>query len=236
MTESILPGAGRTVVVTGASRGLGRHICQRAMDAGYGVIGVARNVEPMSGARMLSCDVSDAEQVANLFRELRKETDLWGLINAAGVASMNLVLTTPPETIERIIRVNLVGTIFCNQHAGRLLVRRRAGRIINFSTIAVSLALKGEATYAGSKAGVEAFSRSFAREMGDHNITVNCISPGPIDTALISKVPSEKIERIVERQILARKGTAEDVWNVASLLLSSSANMITGEVIHIGGA
>lgn len=231
-----MPADKQTVVVTGASRGLGRHICQRAIDAGYDVIGLARTPEPLDGARMIACDVSEADQVAAAFKEVRAASGVWAVINAAGVASMNLVLTTPPETAERILRVNLLGTILCSQQAGRILARKRAGRIINFSTIAVSLALKGEAIYAASKAGVETFSRTFAREMGDHGVTVNCIAPGPIDTALIAKVPSASIERIVGQQAITRKGTPEDIWDVVSLLLSPAAGMVTGDVFHVGGA
>lgn len=225
-----------TVVVTGASRGLGRHLCERLVETGYEVVGLARHAEPLAGVEMLSCDVGDAAAVGAAFAEIRKRKNLYGMINAAGIASMNLVLMTPPETVEKIVRVNLLGTIYCSQQAGKLLARRGRGRIINFSTIAVSLALKGEAVYAASKAGVETFSRTFAREMGDHDVTVNCIAPGPIDTALIAKVPSDKIDRIVARQAITRKGTPEDVWNMVSMLLSPQASMVTGDVLHIGGA
>jgi 3-oxoacyl-[acyl-carrier protein] reductase len=225
-----------TVVVTGASRGLGRHLCQRLVEAGHGVIGLARTVEPIPGVRMIACDVGDPDAVAGAFAEIKRSKDLYALINAAGIASMNLVLMTPPETIERIVRVNLLGTIYCSQQAGRLLARRRKGRIINFSTIAVSLALKGEAVYAASKAGVESFSRTFAREMGDHDVTVNCVAPGPIDTALIAKVPSHKIEQVVARQAITRQAQPDDVWNIVSLLLAPGASMVTGDVLHIGGA
>ena len=226
----------RTMVVTGASRGLGRYLCGRLVEAGYAVIGLARNSDPLPGVRMISCDVGDPDAVAAAFSEVKRSKNLYGLINAAGIASMNLVLMTPPETIERIVRVNLLGTIYCSQQAGRLLARRRNGRIINFSTIAVPLALKGEAVYAASKAGVETFSRAFAREMGDHEVTVNCIAPGSIDTALIAKVASEKIDRVVARQAIARKAGPEDVWNIVSMLLSPQASMVTGDVLHIGGA
>lgn len=225
-----------TVVVTGASRGLGRHLCGRLVGAGYKVIGIARTVDPLPGVRMLACDVGNADAVRDAFAEIKKSDTFYSLINAAGIASMNLVLLMPPETIEMIVRINLLGTIYCSQQAGRLLARRRRGRIINFSTIAVSLALKGEAAYAASKAGVETFSRTFAREMGDHEVTVNCIAPGPIDTALIAKVSPEKIDRIIARQAINRKATPEDVWDIVSMLLSPQAAMVTGDVLHIGGA
>jgi len=227
----------QTLVVTGASRGLGRHVCLRAAGEGYDVIGLARAVKPeIDGVRMISCDVGDPVQVAAAFREVRKAGNFYGLINAAGIASMNLILTTPPATMDRIIRVNLLGTMYCSQQGGRLLARKRLGRIVNFSTLAHSIALKGEAVYAASKGGVESFSRTFAREMGDHNVTVNCISPGPIDTDLIAKVPRSNIAMIVGHQIIQLQAVPEDVWNAVSLLLSPAASMVTGDVIHLGGA
>jgi len=226
---------GKTIAVTGASRGLGRHIAARARDSGYGVIGLARSIEPLDGVSMIACDVGDAQSVAEAGRALREEADLFALVNAAGIASMNLVFTTPAATMERLVRVNLVGTMFCCQMAGKLLARKGAGCIVNFSTIAVPLAIKGEAVYAASKAGVETFSRAFAREMADHGVTVNCVAPGPIDTALIAKVPAASIDEIVSRQIIARKATPEDVWKIVSLLLDPAAESITGEVLHVGG-
>jgi 3-oxoacyl-[acyl-carrier protein] reductase len=225
-------------VVTGASRGLGRHICARAAAEGWHVIGLARTIEPLDGVRMVPCDVADFADVEAAFRIVRTEAkdSFFGLVNAAGIASMNLVMMTPPETMVKIIGVNLLGSMYCSQQGGKLLARRRFGRIINFSTIAVPLALKGEAVYAASKAGVETFSRAFAREMGDHGVTVNCIAPGPIDTALIAKVPAASIERIVSQQIITRKAVPDDVWDTVSLLLGPAAGMVTGEVLHIGGA
>lgn len=225
-----------TIVVTGASRGLGRHICGRAVAAGWDVIGLARTAEPVDGVRMIACDVADAASVADAFKDVRRAENFFALINAAGIASMNLVLTTPPDTMARILNVNLLGTMLCAQQAGRLLARRKQGRIINFSTIAVTLALKGEAIYAASKAGVESFSRAYAREMGDHGVTVNCIAPGPIATDLIAKVPAASIAKIVAQQAIQKQAQPDDVWDIVSLLLNPAAAMITGDVFHIGGA
>jgi len=227
----------KTLVVSGASRGLGRHICARAVEEGWNVIGLARNVEPLAGVHMIACDVGDFAQVEAAFREVKKlaKGSFYGLINAAGIASMNLFVLTPYTTMDRIVRVNLLGTMYCSQQGGKLLARQREGRIINFSTLAHSIALKGEAVYAASKGGVESFSRTFAREMGDHGVTVNCVSPGPVDTDLIAKVPDSNIRMIVGHQIIQRKAVAEDVWDAVSLLLSPAAKLITGDVLHIGG-
>ena len=116
------------------------------------------------------------------------------------------------------------------------LLRRKTGRIINFSTIGVPLAIKGEAIYVASKAGVEGFTRTFAREMAPHGITVNAIAPGPIETDLIAKVPKEQIGEIVSRQIITRQATPEDVFEIVSLLLAPGSAMISGQTINVGGA
>ena len=108
--------------------------------------------------------------------------------------------------------------------------------IINFSTMAVSLGLKGESVYLASKAGVEGFSRSFAREAADFNVRVNCISPGPINTDLIKGVPSEKIDRIVSQQVIPKQFAPSDVCDLVELLLDNKSASLSGQVLNVGGA
>ncbi len=230
------PGAVDTIVVTGASRGLGAHCALRLHETGYRVVGLGRKPAKSSPFEMRVADVADAASVSAALGDLKRDKSVYGLINAAGIASMNLVITTPPETVRRIIETNLIGTIFCCQAVAPAMVKRGGGRIINFSTLGVPLAIKGEAVYIASKAGVEGFSRAFAREMAPHGVTVNTIAPGPIDTALIEKVPRQKIDEVVGRQLIPRQGEPEDVWNIVSLLLSAESSMITGQTIHVGGA
>jgi len=225
----------RTLIVTGASRGLGRYIAEKASVDGWHVVGVARKPFSAETFETRVCDISDFEAVKALFGPFRRSNEFFGLINVAGIASMNLVLTTPPATMEKIVRTNLLGTIYCSQAAAKILARRKQGRIINFSTIAVFLAIKGEAVYASSKAAVETFSRIFAREMAEHHITVNTIAPGPIDTDLIAKVPKAKITEIVSRQIIPEMAQPADVYDIVCLLLSKKGAWITGSVIPVGG-
>jgi len=226
----------RTLVITGASRGIGAHLAHRAVEQGFRVVGLARNTsQEISAYELRRCDVADAQAVQKSLEDLRRDDSLYGLINTAGIASMNLAVMTPPETIQRIISTNLIGTINCSSIVGKWLTKQKRGRIVNFSTIAVPLGLKGESVYVASKAGVEGFTRSFAREMADFNITVNAVAPGPIETNLIAKVPPEKIAAIVERQIIQRMAEPEDIWKVVSMLLGPDAHMITGQIINIGG-
>jgi len=225
-----------TIVVTGASRGLGRYCADQLHSRGYRVIGLGRTAPADTAFEMRTADVTDPASIAEALADIRRDDSVYGLVNAAGIASMNLVVTTPAETVRKIIGTNLLGTIFCCQQMAPALIKRGKGRIINFSTLGVPLAIKGEAIYVASKAGVEGFSRAFAREMSPHGVTVNTIAPGPIDTALIAKVPKANVDAVVNQQIIQRKGEPEDVWNILSLLLAPESSMISGETIHVGGA
>ena len=109
------------------------------------------------------------------------------------------------------------------------------GSFINFSTIAVALALKGESVYAASKAGVETFSRTFAREMADFNVRVNCIAPGPIRTDLLKGITDEQIKRITSQQVISKQFEKSDVCDLGDLLLDEKSSSLSGQVLNIGG-
>jgi 3-oxoacyl-[acyl-carrier protein] reductase len=115
-----------------------------------------------------------------------------------------------------------------------MIFRHKTGSIINFSTIAVALGLKGESIYVASKAGVEGFTRAFAREMADFNVIVNCIAPGPIDTSLLKGITSAQISRIVSQQILQRQFTTDAVCDLVEILLDSRSRSLSGQVLHVG--
>lgn len=224
------------IVVTGASKGLGRAICERLLSKNIEVFGLARSTEGIKFPSM-SCDVAVPDDVKAVARKLKADgVFVEGLINAAGIASMNLAVTTPASAAGRIIQTNLLGTIFCCQQFAPLMMRNKAGSIINFSTIAVALGLKGESIYAASKAGVEGFTRAFAREMSDFNINVNCIAPGPINTNLLKGITAIQIERIVSQQIIPTQFTPDDVSDLVEILLDSRSNSLSGHVLHVGGA
>lgn len=149
---------------------------------------------------------------------------------------MNLALTTSEGAVQRIVQTNLVGTIYCCQMFAPLLIRERRGLIVNFSTIAVALALKGESVYAASKAGVESFSRVFAREVADFNIRVNCIAPGPIRTDMLRGISDEQIEAIVAQQVISRAFEKADVCDLVELLMDEKSASISGQILRVGGA
>ena len=224
------------IVVTGASKGIGKEICDRLIENGEKVIRLSRSC-PTNEPYAIQCDVSNYQSVKDATKKIKEfKQPVKSIINAAGVASMNLALTTNEATVQKLIQTNLVGTIYCCQLLAPLLIRRKSGSIINFSTIAVTLALKGESVYTASKAGVEAFSRSFAREMADFNVRVNCIAPGPIQTDLLKGISEMQIDKIVSQQIMQKRFTKADVCDLVEMLLDNKSNCISGQTLHVGGA
>lgn len=224
------------IIVTGASRGLGQSVAERLISSGREVLSLSRTSEGAPGDSV-TCDVSDYEAVKTVAQSLRKEKrEIEGLVNAAGIASMNLAVTTPPSMTQKLIQTNLAGAIHCCQLFAPLMIRKKAGSIINFSTIAVTLGLKGESIYAASKAGVEGFSRAFAREMADFDIRVNCIAPGPIKTDLLKGVSDEQIDAIVAQQILPKLFLPDDIADLCEFLLGPQSQSLSGQVLKVGGA
>ena len=223
------------IVITGASKGIGRAICERLLSTKIELFGLARDVSEVPFPAM-SCDVSSYEEVKVVAQKLKRDgTKIEALINAAGTASMNLAVTTPPKVSKQIINTNLLGTIYCCQLISPLLIRNMKGSIINFSTIAVALGLKGESIYAASKAGVEGFTRAFAREMAEFNVNVNCIAPGPIGTNLLKGISSAQIDKIVSQQIIPKQFSPESISDLVELLLDSRSKSLSGQVLHVGG-
>ena len=224
------------IVISGASRGIGNAIFNDLRNQNIEVIGLSKSGDEKNN--ILSCDISDFNSLQTIIRNIRKNHEsIFAFINAAGVASMNLALATPESAIKKIISTNLIGTIYSNQLFAPLIIRsRKPGRIINFSTLAIKLGLKGEAVYVASKAGVEAYSRSLARELSGFKITVNCIAPGPIKTDLLRGVTEKQIDDIVAQQIFNKVCDVKDVVDQVNMLLSANANLVSGQTIHVGGA
>ena len=223
------------IIVTGASRGLGQAITERLIERGEEVIGLARNTSGLK-INTIECDVSDYASVKNASKEVKRmKNPVKAFINAAGVASMNMAVTTDESTVQKLIQTNLVGTIYCCQLFAPIMLRHKQGSFINFSTIAVALALKGESVYAASKAGVESFSRTFAREMADFNVRVNCIAPGPIRTDLLRGITDMQIEKITSQQVIQKQFQKSDVCDLVELLLDEKAASISGQVLNVGG-
>ena len=223
------------IIVTGASQGLGKAITERLADKGEYVIGLARSVSRMN-IEAYSCDVSNYSSVKKVAYEIKqKKKPIKAFINAAGVASMNMAVTTDETTVQKLVQTNLIGTIYCCQLFAPIMLRQKQGNFINFSTIAVALALKGESIYAASKAGVEAFSRSFAKEMADFNVRVNCIAPGPIRTDLLKGITDEQIEKIISQQVIQKQLQKSDICDLVELLIDKKSTSLSGQILNVGG-
>lgn len=223
------------IVVTGASKGLGHAIATHLDEIGEEVIGLSRTKGEL-GIKFIECDVGNYQSVKNAAKEIKKmKKPLKAVINAAGIASMNMAVTTDNSTVLKLIQTNLIGTINSCQLFAPIMLRIKRGSFINFSTIAVHLALKGESVYAASKAGVETFSRTFAREMADFNVRVNCIAPGPIKTDLLRGISDSQIKNITDQQVIPKLFNKSDICNLVDLLLDERSSSLSGQILNVGG-
>ena len=148
---------------------------------------------------------------------------------------MNHSLLTPGSTCDEILNTNVKGTFLICRESAKIMKKRRFGRIVNFSSIAIPMKLEGEALYASSKSAIETFTKIIAFEYSNFGITCNTIAPTPIKTDLIKNVPSEKIKSIVDKLAIKRLGKFEDLSNVIDFFIKPESDYITGQTIYLGG-
>jgi 3-oxoacyl-[acyl-carrier protein] reductase len=228
----------RVLLITGTGRGIGLGLARYYLQLGDIVCGCSRhssNIEHPCYTHF-KMDVSNEEAVVEMVRKtVRRHGRIDGLVNNAGVASMNHTLLSPAATARAIFDTNFHGTfLFCRETA-KAMVREKFGRIINFSTVATPLRLEGESLYAASKAAVELFTEVLARELGTTGVTVNALGAAPIPTDLIKSVPRPKIKALLARQAIPRFGEVSDVTNVVDFFLSRQSGFISGQIIYLGG-
>jgi 3-oxoacyl-[acyl-carrier protein] reductase len=226
-------------IITGARKGLGRYLTEVYLARGHTVVGCSRGESDLCHDNYYhyQCDVADSDSVVDFVRKVAKRLGVIDvLINNAGVASMNHILSTHADTVKRLMEINFLGAVNMSREVAKVMIRKRvSGRIVNFSTVAVPLSLEGEAAYASSKAAVQKFSQISAGEFAPFGITVNCLGPTPVATDLIKAVPKAKIENLIARQALNRLGTTEDVLNVVDFFLDQKSDFITGQSVYLGG-
>ena len=239
---------GKTALVTGASRGIGRAIAIRLASEGAAVaINYAGNVkaaeevkaviEAAGGRAMLvQADVADSTAVDAMIKaviEAFGQIDI--LVNNAGIARDGLLMRMKEEDWDAVINTNLKGIFHCTKAVSKLMMKKRYGRIVNMASVVGLIGNAGQSNYAAAKAGVIGFSKSMARELASRGITVNMVAPGFIDTDMTAVLPDKVREAMVADIPLGKIGTPENVADAVVFLVSDQASYITGQTINVDG-
>ncbi len=235
----------RNILLTGPGRGLGLELTRRLLEENYRVIGVSRKLttelqslisqKENGQIAFKSFDLEKLEGIPELVHGITKEFGpLYGLVNNAAIGSDGLLATMHATDISRILRVNLEAPIVLAKHACRSMLTRNEGRIVNISSITATTGFNGLAVYGASKAGLNGFTRSLARELGRAKITVNCVAPGFMNTEMTAGLKGDKLESISRRSPLGMT-RLEDVASAVAYLLSENASRITGTTITVDG-
>jgi 3-oxoacyl-[acyl-carrier protein] reductase len=232
-----------SVIVTGASRGIGLAIAQRLAASGYTAIALARTEGPALTAAITAsdgrlayvpADLSDIDAIPDLARDLRARFGpIWGLVNNAGVGVEGLLSNTHNSQIEAAIRLNVTAPIVLTKHMVRGMLTTGGGRIINMSSIIGSTGYSGLSVYGATKASMIGFTKSLAREVGRLGVTVNAIAPGFIDTEMTASLGEEGREQVKRRSALRRLAEVEDVAAMTDFLMGDGGKNITGAVLTI---
>ena len=228
----------QVMIITGSRKGIGRYLAETYTKRGYIVEGCSRGASDFEaeGYTHHNVDVADEKAVRTMISSVAKrhgKIDI--VINNAAIATMNHVLLTPAATANRMFEVNVTGTMLVCRDAAKVMMRKRYGRIVNFTTIVAPIALAGEAIYAASKSAVVTLTRILAFELGQWGITCNSFGATPIMTDMIRGVPQDKIDGVVNNLAIKRLGTNEDCSNVCDFFISPASDNITGQVIYLGG-
>ncbi|WP_340697212.1 3-oxoacyl-ACP reductase FabG [Cellulosimicrobium funkei] len=235
MSEATAP-APRTVVVTGANRGIGRAIAERLVANGDRVATVYRGGDLPEGVFGAVADITDTAAVDAAFSEIEKELGpVEVLVANAGVTHDQLLLRMTDEDFESVIDVNLTGTFRCVRRVTKGMIRLRRGRIVLVSSVIGLYGGAGQVNYAASKAALVGMARSITRELGSRNITANVVAPGFIDTAMTAELPEERQAAYKSAIPAGRFAQADEVAGVVQFLASDDAAYVSGAVIPVDG-
>lgn len=235
----------KIVLVTGASRGIGRAIAQRFADDGHFVIGTATSEKGAlaieeylseSGGIGRVLDVCDDEAIDKLFEEI---DSVYGsvnvLVNNAGITKDGLLMRMKNEDWFDVIDTNLTSIYRTSRRAIKGMMKARFGRIINITSVVGQMGNAGQANYAASKAGVEGFTRALAREIGSRGVTVNCVAPGFVETDMTEALDERLINSMLDAVPLGRMAQPNEIASAVTFLASDDASYITGEVLAVNG-
>lgn len=230
---------GKLALVTGGSRGIGRAIALELGRAGAEVVvgyrtgrDEAESVAAAIGGRALEADVSDAESAKALV-EAAGDVDV--LVNNAGLTRDGLLVRMSDEDWRTVIDTNLSSVFYTCRAAARPMMRKRAGSIVNVSSIVGVRGNGGQTNYAASKAGIIGFTKSLARELGSRNVRANVVAPGYVTTQLTDVLPPEATDAMLANTPLGRLGDPEDVAGAVRFLCSDAAAFVTGDVLLVDG-
>lgn len=232
----------KNILITGASRGIGKSIAYYFARKGFNVVGTARSEFKFMDADFkgtftpLKLDVTDRDSIKDAF-SLLKEKELLPdiLVNNAGITADQLFLRMKDDDWDNVLNINLTGTFNITKMFIKQMVKNRSGKIINISSVSGLMGNAGQVNYSSSKAALSGFTKSLAKEVGSRNITVNSIAPGFIDTDMTEYL-DEKAKLDLESQIpLKRMGNASDISELIYFLASDEASYITGQTISVDG-
>ena len=239
---------GKTAVVTGGSRGLGRAVCLELAAGGANVVLCYAGNENAAnetaaacealGAKVLAvrCDVADSAQVKALMDEALKvfgRIDI--LVNNAGITRDGLLMMMKETDFDAVINTNLKGAFLCMKAVARQMIKQRYGRIVNLSSVVGLRGNAGQVNYAASKAGVIGMTKSLAKELASRGVTVNAVAPGFIETDMTAAMPEAAKTATLAAIPMGRMGAAEDVAKAVAFLASEEAGYITGQVVAVDG-
>jgi len=231
----------KTALVTGATRGIGKAIAEKLKADNYKVLGTATTnsgVETLntSGLEGYLLDLNSKDSIDNFWSQLESDnTTISVLVNNAGITRDNIILRMSDEEWSDIMNVHLYGTFQLSKRALKMMLKNKWGRIINISSASASIGNRGQSNYAAAKAGVEAFTKSLAKEVGKRDITINSVAPGFISTDMTENNKGVNADYLVKEIPLGRFGKPEEVASLISFMCSDGASYITGQTIHING-
>ncbi len=239
----------KTAFITGAGRGIGREIAVKLAQEGYDIAinyrtmneeleKLKTQIENDFDVRciLVQGDVSKFEDAEKMVKEIIENLGkIDVLVNNAGITKDGLLMRMAKEDFESVIDINLVGTFNVTRNVIPLMIKQKAGRVINISSVVGVAGNAGQTNYSASKAGIIGFTKSLAREVASRNILVNAVAPGFIATDMTSVLNDAQKENISTQIPLKRMGTAEDVANLVKFLASEEASYITGQTINVDG-
>jgi NAD(P)-dependent dehydrogenase (short-subunit alcohol dehydrogenase family) len=228
--------AGKYAIVTGAAKGIGRAIADLLMVNGCDVVIWDASAANVAGADAVQVDITKPAQIATAVDQLPVDRRVDILVNAAG----HLGRTTPfvehvPMDWQRILNVNLLGTMQVTQAMLPIMIRQGGGRIINLGSLAGKEGLAGITAYSAASAGVISFTKALSREVAQYNLFVNCVAPGPIDTDMIRDLGAEVVNRMIVDSPLGRLGEAGEVAHLVAWLCTEASRFNTGAVFDMSG-